>query len=365
MALSWVIAGGGTGGHVTPALALGERMRARGDRVLFVGSDDGVETRLVPEAGFELLALPSRQVMGRGLLGRAVGMAAILRSVPRALRALGRVRADAVVSVGGYAAMPVVLAAALRRRPLALVCPDAVPGRVHRLSARFARRVYLGFGEAERYFAGTETRTTGNPLRSALRERVGADGERRRPAPPFRLFVFGGSQGARQLNEAMIDALPELAGLPLEVVHQTGEADRDRVEKAYAGSPVEAEVVAFERDMPSRYRWADLALSRAGALTIAELAASGLPALCCPYPHAADDHQAANAAAFEAAGAARVLPSRGPERIDGPRLAAALRELFATPDVLLRMSAAARAFDRPDAASEIVEDFAALVEGER
>jgi len=358
MALSWVVAGGGTGGHVTPALALGEQIAARGDRVLFVGSDDGVETRLVPEAGFELVALPSRQVMGRGPAGRALGVATILRSVPLAARALGRARADAVVSVGGYAAMPVALAATLRRRPLALVVPDAVPGRVHRLTARFASCAYLGFAEAASRLGRVDTAVVGHPLRAALRERVAAGAARRRPAPPFRLFVFGGSQGARQLNEAMMDALPRLADLPLEVVHQTGEADRERVAAAYAKSSVRAEVLAFEKDMPARYRWADLALTRAGAMTIAELAASGLPALCCPYPYAADDHQAANARACAAAGAARVLPSRGPERIDGERLAAALHELFGRPDELARMATAARRFDRPDAARDIVEDFA-------
>ncbi len=372
MAMSYAIAGGGTGGHVTPALALGEAIRERApeDRVLFVGSDRGLEARLVPEAGFDLEALPSRQVMGRGPLGRLAGAWSILSSAVSAWRLFGRSRPDVVISVGGFAAMPAGLAAVARGIPLVLVEPNAIPGRVNRLLARFARAICVSFDAAGRRFdpgfeadAGeaSRVRQVGTPLRRALIEAFRADaGHERKPAPPYRLLIFGGSQGARQINEAVIGALPRLSGLPLVFFHQTGEADRERVAAAYAEAGVEAEVVAFEPDMPSRYRWADLALCRAGALTTSELALAGLPALLVPYPYAADDHQSANAEALERAGAGRRLDARA---FDADRLADALSELVAEPARLEAMTRAAVGLGRPEAAREVVETCVRLVEG--
>jgi UDP-N-acetylglucosamine--N-acetylmuramyl-(pentapeptide) pyrophosphoryl-undecaprenol N-acetylglucosamine transferase len=182
------------------------------------------------------------------------------------------------------------------------------------------------------------------------------------PSPPFRLLVFGGSQGARQINEAMLDAAPGLAGLPLEIFHQTGEADRERVAAGYAKAGLAAEVAAFEPEMPRRYRWADVALCRAGALTVAELCMSALPSLLVPYPHAADDHQRANAKALERAGAARLLE---PATLTGTLLLYALRELFAAPGEIASMSAAAGKRARPDAAERIVEECAELARARR
>jgi len=367
MSAGVVIAGGGTGGHVTPALALGEAFRERGDRVLFIGSDRGLEARLVPEAGFRLEALGSRQVMGRGVAGRLRGGLAILVAARRARRALRDFGADLVVSVGGYAAMPAVLAAWTRRTPLCLVEPNAVPGRVNRLAARGARRVFVGFEAAGRrldpsFRAGApgKVRCTGVPLRAALVEAC-RGASRRRPEPPFRLLVFGGSQGARQINQALVEALPRLADLPLEVFHQTGEAERERVEDAYRAAGVRACVAAFEPDMPRRYRWADLALCRAGALTVAELALAGLPALLVPYPYAADDHQSANARELERAGAARCLDAH---RLDGAALADALRGLLERPEALAAMGEAAARLGRPDAAARVVDECLAVLAGE-
>jgi UDP-N-acetylglucosamine--N-acetylmuramyl-(pentapeptide) pyrophosphoryl-undecaprenol N-acetylglucosamine transferase len=365
MALSWIIAGGGTGGHVTPALALGEAIARReaGDRILFIGSDRGLEARLVPEAGFQLEALPSRQVMGLGPLGRVLGALSILRAALHAQRAIGRFRADLVVSVGGYAAMPSVIAAALRRTPLILVEPNAQPGRVNRLAARVARRVFVGSPAAvERLGLDPDSqraRCVGVPLRESLIAAFRNAPERRPLEAPYHLLVFGGSQGARQINQAVMDALPLLGDLPLRVFHQAGEADRERVEAAYAKSGIEAEVVDFEPEMPKRYRWADLALCRSGALTVAELALAALPALLVPYPFAADDHQSANARELEVAGAARRLD---PAKLDGERLAAALRELLDDPSLLAAMSGAASDLGRPDAAHRVIQECVALLE---
>lgn len=353
MARRWVITGGGTGGHVTPALALGEAIVDRGDEVLFIGSRRGLESRLVPDAGFELRVLPSEQVMGRSLLGRLRGALSILASTGQALRILWQYRADAVISVGGYAAMPTALAAWLLRRPLFLVEPNAIPGRVNRLTARFARCVFVGFESARAYLPRrTESLCLGVPLRRALYKAFAAREPARLPGKQLRIFVFGGSQGARQLNEQVPEALAKLAKGSIEVFHQTGEQDRQSVGRRYAELGITAEVVAFEREMPKRYAWADLAICRAGALTVAELALAGMPALVVPYPFAADDHQSANARALEEAGAARRIPAKP---LDVNALAQTIAEFVTTPGRLLLMRQAATRLARPRAAIDVIE----------
>ena len=361
MARRWVITGGGTGGHVTPALALGEAIVDRGDEVLFIGSSRGLESRLVPDAGFDLCVLPSEQVMGRNLLGRLRGALSILKSVGSALRILWRYRPDAVISVGGYAAMPTALAAWLSRRPLFLVEPNAIPGRVNRLTAHFARCVFVGFESARGYLPRrTESVCVGVPLRRALYRAFAGREEPRLPTKPLRIFVFGGSQGARQLNEHVPEALAKLAKNSITVFHQTGETDRSAVTARYAELGIDAEVVAFERDMPKRYAWADLAICRAGALTVAELALAGMPALVVPYPYAADDHQTANARALEEAGAARRIPA---QPLDVNALAQTIAELVTTPGRLLLMRQASVRLARPRAATDIIERCVARLDG--
>jgi len=361
----WVVAGGGTGGHVTPALALAERIRARGDEVLLVGSERGLEKKLVPAAGFELAALPSRQLVGQSATARLrtlAGLPGVVLAARRVLRAFG---AEIVISVGGYAAAPAVLAARLARTPIALVNTDALPGRTNRLAARFAKRVFVGFPGAVAAFAsGGDRRRVhclGIPLRRALTDAFGVAPARREARPPYRLFVFGGSQGARQLNDAMIAAAPRLAeghgGTGLEIFHQTGEADRSRVAEAYGAAGLRAEVAAFEPEMVRRYRWADLALCRSGALTVAELALAGLPALLVPYPFAAHDEQTANARELVEAGAAIRLD---PKTFSADDVVASLATLFRDPARLARMSTAAAKLARPDAAERIVEECATL-----
>lgn len=362
----WVVAGGGTGGHVTPALALAERIRARGDAVLLLGSERGLETRLVPAAGFELAALPSRQLVGQSVAARArtlLGLPAVVLAARRVLRDFG---AEIVISVGGYAAAPAVAAALLAGTPIALVNTDALPGQTNRLAGRFAKRLFVGFpGAVAAFDARGDARRVqclGIPLRRALTDAFGAAPARRNACPPYRLFVFGGSQGARQLNEAMIAAAPRLAESlgagSLEVLHQTGEADRGRVAEAYSAAGLRAEVAAFEPEMARRYRWADIALCRAGALTVAELALAGLPALLVPYPFAAHDEQSANARELVEAGAAIRLD---PKTFAADDVVASLTALFADPARLARMSRAAAKLARPDAAERIVDECATLL----
>lgn len=360
----WAVAGGGTGGHVTPALALAERIVARGDEVVLIGSPHGLETRLVPAAGFELVTLPAQQIMGRGPLARVRAVLEIVRGTIAARHALRARRIEIVLSVGGYASVPAACAAVATGIPLALVEPNAEPGRANRLAARFAKRLFVQFERAAQRLArpgDPRVATFGIPLRAELVQAFEKTPPRRAPNAPFALLVFGGSQGARQLNDVMIELAPRLDPARLRIVHQTGEADRERVADAYARAELSAEVVAFAPDMPRRYREADFALCRAGALTVAELAMAGLPALLVPYPYAADDHQSANAEALSAAGAARILPSRPLSSED------VLRELTAfcdAPEALRAMSEAASKLARPDAALRIVEACAGLLPAE-
>lgn len=355
----WVVAGGGTGGHVTPALALAEQIRKRGDEVLLMGTERGLETRLVPEAGFDLLALPAQPIYGRDLSAQLRSIPATAHACWSAWRVMGSFGADFAISVGGYASMPAVIAAALRQIPIAIVEPNAIPGRANRMAARMAKQIFVQFEQATAIFsevgAADRVRNTGVPLREKLVATFAGAQARRVAESPFRLLVAGGSQGARQINNAMIEAAPRLDAARIEIFHQAGEADRERTETAYRAAGVKAEVVGFEPDMPARYRWADLALCRSGALSVAELALAGLPALLVPYPFAADDHQTANAAALVAAGAAQMLDENP---LGGERVVRALREIFEIPEQIAAMGDSAAKLARPDAAARIIEDCA-------
>ncbi len=281
----------------------------------------------------------------------------------RGLREFG---ADLVISVGGYASVPSVLAALLNRTPMVLVNTDATPGAANRMLARFARRVFVGF-EGTRVAlapkAGEERiRVVGVPLRKSL---ISEFRDERCPVPrpesdsgPAHLFIFGGSQGARQINEVMIEALPKLDPARIQIVHQTGEADRDRVEAAYAETALQAEVIAFERDMPSRYRWANLVLCRAGAISVAELALAGRASLLVPLAHVGGGEQFANARELEKAGAARVLDSRA---LTVDTLLEALEALLRDPSQLRRMGENASKLARPEASDRIIEECRSLL----
>jgi UDP-N-acetylglucosamine--N-acetylmuramyl-(pentapeptide) pyrophosphoryl-undecaprenol N-acetylglucosamine transferase len=277
---------------------------------------------------------------------------------------MGSFGADFAISVGGYASMPAVIAAGLRQIPLAIVEPNAIPGRANRAAAKLAKLIFVQFEQATTIFAeagaANRVRNTGVPLREKLVETFAHKRSRRAAEPPFRLLVAGGSQGARQINNAMIEAAARLDASRIEIFHQAGEADRERTQTAYRAAGLTAEVVAFEPDMPARYHWADLALCRAGALTVAELALAGLPALLVPYPFAADNHQTANAAALVAVGAARMLDENP---LGGERIVKALREIFEAPEQLASMGDSAAKLAQPDAAARIIEECAMRMRG--
>ncbi|MBI1724059.1 MAG: undecaprenyldiphospho-muramoylpentapeptide beta-N-acetylglucosaminyltransferase [Candidatus Tectomicrobia bacterium] len=347
-----LIAGGGTGGHLYPGIAVARAWLRGGPdhRVLFVGTARGIESRVLPRED-----LPLETISAAGIVGRSAGQkgwAAILmvRGLVQSLGIIGRFRPHVVLGVGGYVSAPAVSAAWLRRCPIVLMEQNAVPGVTNRLLARLAFRVAISIPGAVPYFPPGKAVQTGLPLRG------GFAGEPQRPASfwegPLRVLVFGGSQGAHALNEALVEALPLLGESvgAMRFVHQTGEADLERVRAAYAGAGAEAEAAAFFYDMADRFQWAHLALARAGAATVAELTSMGLPAVLVPLPSATHGHQEANARFLAEGGAARMVLQR---ELSGARLAALLREFEADRRLLAEMSRRSRELARPDASETV------------
>ena len=350
-----VIAGGGTGGHLYPGLAVAEALVGRGHRVEFVGTAAGIEARVVPPAGFVLHMLPGRQLRGGGV-GRAVmGMGSLARGVGRARAVLAELRPGLVVGVGGYASAATVVAARLRRIPTLLIEQNVIPGAANRLLGRLGPRVCVGFEDTIAHFAPGQAVHTGNPIRTRVIETP----RMRRDRPG--LLVVGGSGGAHQVNASMVEAAGHIADLLrcVDVLHQTGPADAAAMRAAWAQLGLAARVEAFIDDMGAAYAGADVVVARAGAMTCAELTALGLPSILIPYPFAADDHQRANAEVLVRAGAALMIPDR---ELTPQRLADAIADLVGDAARRTRMAANARALGRPEAAARVALECERLLD---
>ncbi len=363
-----LIAGGGTGGHLYPGIAVAEAVTAEpGGEAVFVGTSRGLETTLVPKAGFPLETI---QVSG---LNR-VGLRAFLRGVGRlpnsflaSYRILRRVRPDVVLGVGGYASGPMVLVAALIGYPTAILEQNSLPGFTNRVLGRFVRRVFTAFDEAGGAFAGRKVRMVGNPVRRRFLERVAAaaapviaDGK------PGAIVILGGSQGSHAVNElasGLVRVLDARGRLP-SFIHQTGndEADRMRLHYAALGYEGRVDVRAFIDDMPAVLASAALVVARAGALTLAELAIMRRPAILIPLPTAADDHQTVNALAFERAGAVAVLPQA---EASATRLADLVDAILGDPARAASMAEAMGTLARADATAAVVAELGTLAKRRR
>jgi len=358
-----LIAAGGTGGHVFPGLAVAEALGERPDvEVVFAGTPRGLEKKIVPECGYALELLDVEPIKGGGAPRAARGAAIAARASVRALGLVRRLAVRAVLSVGGYAAGPVALAAAVLRVPMAIVEPNIVAGLSNRLLSRLARRIFIAWEETGKSFPAARTELVGVPLRSGFTPRP------YEPQGTCRVLVLGGSQGAAALDERAPAALGIAAKRvkDLVVVHQSG-AERVRdVEQAYAREGVaRATVVPFVADVASELAAADLVVARAGAGTVAEIAAIGRASILVPFPHAADDHQARNALAFARAGGAVCVRQ---EAADSARLALEVERLFADEPRRKRMAAAAQACGKPFAARRVAGELltlAGLVNGSR
>jgi len=373
-----MIAAGGTGGHLYPGVALAREFerQAPGSEAIFVGTTSGLEQRVAPREGFEVVTIAARGVMGKGVGGALKGLALVPFGVAQCVAICRKRRPDLAIGIGGYTSPPLILAAWLLGIPRVIVEPNVYPGVANRALAPISNRVFVSFAEAASFFGTDKTRVVGTPIRREFLDTGVADSD----AQGFTLLVLGGSQGARSINRAMIAALPALvAAHPgLRVIHQTGERDHEEVTAAYrtmllpaqpplgqvgvggasAGPPpTTMEVTPFLYDMPRAFRQADLIVSRSGATTVAEITACGKPAILIPFPHAIHGHQEQNALVLERAGAAQVLPDA---RLADGALAGAVSTLLAHPDRLREMAQCSKSLGQADAAERIVSECRAL-----
>jgi UDP-N-acetylglucosamine--N-acetylmuramyl-(pentapeptide) pyrophosphoryl-undecaprenol N-acetylglucosamine transferase len=353
-----VIAGGGTGGHLYPGIAVARELLRRkpGAVITFAGTARGIESRVVPREGFELDVLRSVGLKGSSPVALARGLGLLPLSGLDAWRILSRRRPQLVIGVGGYSSGPVVLAAALRGLPTMLLEQNAVPGLTNRLLARLVSAAAVTFEPTMAYF-GRRGFVAGNPVRPEFL--AVDDREPRRAGAPPRVLIFGGSQGAHAINMAMVEAAPRLAAAGgVDITHQTGERDLDVVRRAYADAGVAARVEPFLFAMDREMKDADVIVCRAGATTIAEVTAAARAAILVPLPTAADDHQRKNAEVLARAGAAELIEQKD---LTGPLLAERIARLAADPARRQAIAAAAATFARPDAARVIVDRALELV----
>ncbi|HEV2350021.1 MAG TPA: undecaprenyldiphospho-muramoylpentapeptide beta-N-acetylglucosaminyltransferase [Terriglobia bacterium] len=352
-----LMAAGGTGGHIFPALAVAQELVARANEdereevsraIVFLGTTRGLESRLIPAAGFPLQTVAAAGLKGIRGWKRLANLLVLPRSAFAAARVLWNFRPQVVVGIGGYLAGPVMLEAALMGIPTLLIEPNAVPGFTNRTLARVVRGAAVGFGAAAEFY-GTKARVTGHAVRKAFFAIPP-----KKHVTPFTLVVVGGSQGSRAINECVVKSLKLLASASwkLSVVHQTGELDYNNVREMYRAAGIGAEVCAFIDDVPKAFARADLIVSRAGAAAVAELAAAGKAALLIPFPGATDQHQRENARVLERAGAAQLIDQA---EMTPELLAAQIRELFDRPELLAQMEQLAKELAHPNAAKEIAD----------
>jgi UDP-N-acetylglucosamine--N-acetylmuramyl-(pentapeptide) pyrophosphoryl-undecaprenol N-acetylglucosamine transferase len=362
---------GRTGGHIFPALAVADALTTRwrgrqetsgppqaGCEIEFLGTEQGLEARLIPAHGFCLRTVPAAGLKGISGSRKLRNLMMLPRSALASARVLRGFRPHVVVGVGGYLAGPVMLEASLLNTPTVLIEPNAVPGFTNRVLAPVVGAAALAFHEAVRFY-GAKACVTGLPVRKEF-GRIAP----KRHVPPYTILVSGGSQGSAAINACLIQALPMLGAgeIALRFIHQTGEKDLDRVRAAYQQWGVEAEITAFIQDMPRAFAEADLIIARSGALTVGELAAAGKAALLIPFPSATDQHQLANARALERVGAARVIEQA---KLTPERLVKELTDLLVRAECLTEMEGSARSLARLNAAERIADLVEDLVFGHR
>ena len=352
-----IIAAGGTGGHIFPGVAIAREFTRREPttEILFVGTARGLESKIVPREGFDLELINVGALKGVSIFERLKSLTGLPMSLVAAGRILRRFKPDVVIGVGGYSSGPTLLIAALWRIPTMVVEPNAMPGFTNRLLARFVDAAALSFGDAQRFF-GRRGVVTGNPVRvdfARLHRKVRSE--------RLNVLIFGGSQGARAINQAVIAALPQLVARKgrLAITHQTGERDFELVRRAYADAGFDDAVVKpFIHDMADQFELADVLICRSGATTAAEIAAAGKAAVFIPFPFATDDHQRRNAEAFERVGAGRMILQKD---LTPERLYEELNRLIEDPQEIDRMEESSRSLGRPDSTERTVDLAMSLV----
>jgi len=357
--LKVIIAGGGTGGHLFPGIAIAEEfLRRDGDhRILFVGTNKGIEKRVLGNLGFALQTIDIEGIKGKG---RRKTMDAALRipgSLIQSFRIIRTFAPDLIIGVGGYASGPVVLMARLMNIRTAIAEQNASPGLTNRILGKIADRIFVSFAQTACWFQAGKVFVSGNPIRQQFFTEAGhSEGGKEM----FTILVFGGSQGAQAINRAVLEAMNELAPLRdrLRIIHQTGSNDREAVADAYRAMGVKAEVLPFIMDMAAAYRAADLLICRAGATSIAEITAAGKAAILIPFPFAVEDHQTKNAEVLVQAGAAEMIPEKD---LTGARLASAVQRYYKNPEHLREMETRSAGMGNIRAAKDMVDVCLAMV----
>jgi len=353
-----MIAGGGTGGHLFPGLAIAEEFKKRDAKteVIFVGTEHGIESKIIPREGYPLQFLRAEGIVGKSLMKRITGTLKMALSFLDARRILASADPDIVIGVGGYASGAVVLTASLRSIPTLIHEQNSVPGTTNRILGRFVDRICVTYQESMSVFPIGKTFLSGNPLRMKIMKGDRESACRLFSLDPslFTIFIFGGSSGASSINRTMVDALNHLGELKekIQFLHQTGDKDFESIRDAYRKAGVKGTVAPFIYQMAEAYAASDIVVSRAGATTLAELTGLGKPAVLIPYPHAAGRHQEFNALKLKEMGAARVLFEQD---MNGQVLAGVISEMFGNPEGLKEMQRASRGLGRPDACSKIVD----------
>ena len=354
-----IVAGGGTGGHLFPGIAVAEEFLSRdpANQVLFVGSERGIEARAIPRLGYQLELISAAGIRGKGSLAKLKGAAMMLYGYAQSRKILQQFKPDLVLGVGGYASLPMVMAARGMEIPRYIHEQNALPGMSNKVLSRVANKVFISLEESAKFFPKDCTLLTGNPLRKQILEMLTGNVQEQQQSETFQLFIFGGSQGAHALNIALPQAVAQLSPeyqARLKITHQTGEADLQQVQAAYQANGIEADVRPFIDDMATAYHRAELIICRAGATTIAEVTALGKACLFVPFPHATDDHQRKNAEALLKKGACEMLVE---QEIGGKGLSNAIARLMENRDALKLIGENAAALARLDAARVIVDQM--------
>ncbi len=356
-----VIAGGGTGGHLFPGIAIAQEFMERDpeNRVLFVNTGKPFEVSVLAEAGFDCKRIPSEGIKGRRWWQKMMAVFKIPRGIFAAVSIFRRFNPDLVVGVGGYSAGPVAVGGWLLRTPIVLHEQNLLPGITNRMLAPLAGRIYVSFQQTTKFFNRKKVRVFGNPVRREIRQPEGDHTPDREASMPFTVLIVGGSQGAHSINLAMMEAVEHLADKDRFLfIHQTGDADEAMVRDTYRNQGIAARVHAFFMDMAPQFQEADLVVCRAGATTVAEITAMGKAAIFIPFPYAADNHQVLNAEGLQRDGAAEMILEKD---LSGPFLAQRIDHYGSRPEAIKQMAASAKAHGKPEAAADIVTDCYALV----
>ena len=354
--LKIIIAGGGTGGHLFPGIAVAEEFLKRGEtEVLFIGSGNKLEKDVLGGRGFPLRTIRTEGFKGKGLMRTMTALLKIPGSIWESYRIIRDFRPQLVLGVGGYASGPAVLTARLMGIRTAVMEQNALPGLTNRILGKFVDRIFLTYRETRKWFSEENTLVTGNPVRAALLAGARAvDG----PKDRFTILIFGGSQGARSINRVLCAALPHLNDKNIRIIHQTGKDDLQYVSDVYRSYGFDAEVQPFIHDMAAAYRAADLVICRAGATSIAEITVMGKAAILIPFPFAVDDHQKKNAEALAGAGAALLIEEK---ELEGKELAETIERFYHHRELLRDMEAKSASLGNSKAAADIVDNCLALL----